>query len=210
MFVVDDKIEAYCAELTEHEGELLAELEAETRRTMEFPQMLTGRIEGQLLRSLIKISGARDVLEIGMFTGYSALSMASALPDGGKIVTCEIDPKAIEMASRFIARSGHRTKIDIRAGAALETLAELEPAFDLAFVDADKQNYPRYYEECMRLVRRGGIILFDNALWSGRVLSPEDDDTLAIDRLNRRIAADERVENVLLTVRDGINLVLVR
>jgi caffeoyl-CoA O-methyltransferase len=147
------------------------------------------------------------VLEIGTFTGYSALSMAEGLPDDGSVVTCEIEPAHADMARRYFDASPHGRKIGIRMGPALETLAHLEGPFDLAFIDADKENYPAYYERTVELVRPGGLILVDNTLWSGLVLKPHDRESIAIDSLNKRIAGDARVENVLLTVRDGLQVV---
>jgi caffeoyl-CoA O-methyltransferase len=174
---------------------------------MDAPQMLTGRLEGRLLKLLAALCGAERVLEIGTFTGYSALSMAEGLPDDGRIITCEIEKAHAAMAQRYFDRSPHGKKIEIRLGPALETLASLTGPFDLAFIDADKGNYPAYYERSVELVRPGGLILVDNTLWSGQVLNPQDAESKAIDALNRRIAADARVENVLLTVRDGLQVV---
>lgn len=216
MDFIDKDVEKYAFEHTGPEPDLLRKLSDETYARMEWPTMLTGRLEGRLLMLLARIAGARRVLEIGTFTGYSALSLAEALPEDGKVITCEIDPRNADFARRYFAMSPHGRKIEIRLGPALATLAELEAsaavagsagAFDLAFIDADKQNYPAYYEAVMELVRPGGLILVDNTLWSGRVLDPRDMETLAIDALNDRIARDGRVENVLLTVRDGVQVV---
>lgn len=219
MDFIDKRVEEYAFEHTAPEPDLLRRLSEETYARMEWPTMLTGRLEGRLLKLLAQIAGARRVLEIGTFTGYSALSLAEGLPEDGKVITCEIDPRNADFARRYFAMSPHGRKVEIRLGPALETLQALrsaagaaEPAgmagaFDLAFIDADKENYPAYYEAVMELVRPGGLILVDNTLWSGKVLDPKDKDTLAIDALNNRIARDARVENVLLTVRDGVQLV---
>ena len=216
MDFIDKDVEKYAFEHTAPEPDLLRELADETYARMEWPNMLTGRLEGRLLMLLARLAGARRVLEIGTFTGYSALSLAEGLPEDGKVITCEIDPRNADFARRYFARSPHGRKIEIRLGPALETLAALKAAaseagpagdFDLAFIDADKENYPAYYEAVMDLVRPGGIILVDNTLWSGKVLAPRDRESLAIDALNSRIARDGRVENVLLTVRDGVQLV---
>jgi caffeoyl-CoA O-methyltransferase len=166
--------------------------------------MLSGRTEGQLLRLLIRMIGASRVLEVGTFTGYSALMMASALPANGELITLEMDPLAEKVARRYFAESEHGGKIRLLMGPALETLAGLAGPFDFAFVDADKQNYPRYYDRILPLLRPGGLLVVDNVLWSGRVLDPRDEETLAIHELNERARTDPRVEHVLLTVRDGV------
>jgi caffeoyl-CoA O-methyltransferase len=145
-------------------------------------------------------------LEIGTFTGYSALMMAEGLPGDGRLVTCEINPKAAEIARRYFAKSPHGHKIEIRLGAALETIATLAEPLDIVFIDADKTNYLNYYEACVPLLRPGGLIVADNVLWSGKVIDPNDDDTRAIVAFNERVQADPRVENVCLTVRDGMML----
>jgi caffeoyl-CoA O-methyltransferase len=207
MPIIDQSIEHYAHECTRAEPPLLQRLIDETHRVMKNPGMLTGRVEGRLLKLLVQLSGAKRVLEIGMFTGYSALSMAEGLPDDGTLITCDIDPKAKEVAARYFRDSPHGRKIEIRIAPALETIASLPGPFDLVFIDADKGNYVRYYQAIIDKVRSGGLVAIDNALRGGKVLAPTDDDTAVIDRLNRLIAADERVENSLMTVRDGLNLV---
>lgn len=204
MNFIDEKIERYAYDHTQSEGELLSRLAEETLRSLELPVMLTGRVEGRFLKLLAQILGARRILEIGTFSGYSALSMAEALPEDGVLVTCEIDPPAIEFARRYFARSPHGKKVVLREGPALETLRSLEGPFDMAFIDADKENYPRYYEAVLSLLRPGGLIVADNVLWSGRVLNPVDSHDKAIHRFNQIVASDGRVEPVMLTVRDGI------
>ncbi len=241
MELIQSEIEKYAQEHTRPEPELLQQLAVATYAEMDSPTMLTGRLEGRLLKLLAQLCGAKRVLEIGTFTGYSALSVAEGLPGDGKVITCEIDPKHADFARRYIARSPHGGKIEIRMGPALETLKSLAAGavrgaagagdavqggaagaggavpgganrggtslFDMAFIDADKSNYPAYYEAVVDLIRPGGLILVDNTLWSGNVLNPRDEESRAIAALNRRIAGDERVENVLLTVRDGVQLV---
>ena len=142
-----------------------------------------------------------------MFTGYSTLALAEALPKGGTIVACEIDPVAADFAKRYFAESSHKDKIEVRAGAAAEILKRVWGPFDLCFIDADKENYGVYYEACLELTRARGLIVIDNVLRDGRVLDPQDDCTKSLDALNKRIRSDPRVENVLLPVRDGIMLV---
>lgn len=207
MQVADEDLERYAFDHTAGEPDLLRRLSDETYAKMQMPQMLTGRLEGRLLKLLVQISGARQVLEIGTFTGYSALSMAEGLPEDGLVVTCEIEDAHAAMAQRYFDASPHGKKIRIRMGPALDTLGGLQGPFDLAFIDADKENYPEYYEKTLGLIRPGGLILVDNTLWSGLVLKPHDRESVAIDTLNKRIAKDSRVENVLLTVRDGIQVV---
>jgi len=206
--LVDEKIEAYATNHTREEPELLARLARETKETMKLPQMLTGRLEGSFLRLMVRALQARRVLEVGMFTGYSALMMAEALPDDGRLITCEVNPKAEEVARRYFAQSPHGHKIDVRMGPALETLETLEGLFDFAFIDADKENYPAYYELCFERVRPGGAIAIDNVLWNGAVLDPQDEETRAIVALNERVRRDDRVDNALLTLRDGVMLVV--
>jgi caffeoyl-CoA O-methyltransferase len=204
---IDEAVERYARDHTEPESELFRRLREETFARMEYPQMQVGRIEGRFLKMLVRLTGARRVLEIGMFTGYSALMMAEGLPEDGRLITCDIDPKAEEIARRYFAESPQGHKIEIRLGAALETIATLEGPFDMVFIDADKNNYPNYYEATLALLRPGGLIVADNVLWSGKVLNPEDDYARAIAEFNRRVLSDDRVENVCLTVRDGMMLI---
>lgn len=174
---------------------------------MSSPQMLTGPVEGRLLELLVFASGARRILELGTFTGYSALAMAAALPEDGWIDTCDVEPAHTDVARRYWERSPHGAKIRLHLGPALETIARLEGDFDLVFVDADKPNYDNYYEAVLPRLSERGLIVIDNTLWSGRVLEPEDEATRAIAALNDKLAADERVVVVQLTVRDGVTLV---
>jgi caffeoyl-CoA O-methyltransferase len=204
--LLDPRLEKYAEEHSSEVPELLNRLERETLASMKSPQMLSGRTEGQLLRLLIRMIRASRVLEVGTFTGYSALMMAQALPADGELITLEVDPKAEAVARRYFAESEHGRKIRLLMGPALETLETLDGPFDFAFVDADKQNYPRYYDRIVPLLRPGGLLAVDNVLWSGRVLDPRDEETRAIHELNERARTDPRVEHVLLTVRDGVLL----
>ncbi|MDX6396904.1 MAG: caffeoyl-CoA O-methyltransferase [Gaiellaceae bacterium] len=206
-FIVESKIEAYAEEHTTRHDALLQELADETRATMSGAEMLTGPIEGRLLELLVHGIGARRVLEIGTFTGYSALAIAAALPDGGRIDTCDIEPRHAEMAQRYFDRSPHGSKITLHLGPATETIEQLEGAFDFVFIDADKTNYDTYYEAVLPRLSEHGLIAIDNTLWSGKVLDPPDDDSRAIAALNDKLAVDERVVCVQLTVRDGVTLV---
>ena len=206
-FIVEGPIEEYAERHSTPPDPLLAELAAETRATMSAPQMLTGAIEGRFLELLVHASGAKRILEIGTFTGYSALSMAAALPKDGRIDTLDIEPKHAEVAQRYFDRSPDGSKITLHLGPAIETIGKLEGEFDFVFIDADKENYDSYYEAVLPRLSGRGLIAIDNTLWSGRVLEPGDETTKLIAALNDKIAADERVIAVQLTVRDGITLI---
>jgi len=205
--LIPEKIEHYCASHSSTASELANEIAQYTHAHCEYAQMLTGQWEGSLLRMLIGLTQAKRVLEIGTFTGYSSLTMAEALPEGGELVTCEIDPKNAEIASRFHARSPHGGKITLVPGPALETLKTLIPSFDMVFLDADKENYLNYFEAVLPLLRTGGLIVADNVLWSGRVLAPRAASDKAIVAFNDTAAKDPRVECVMLPVRDGVSLI---
>lgn len=204
--LVPEPIELYAAAHSDPVPPLLDELRAETYDKMSFPQMQVGRIEGALLKMLARLVGARRALEIGTFTGYSALSIAEGLPEDGILVTCDVDPNAVSIARGYFARSPHGKKIEVRLGPALDTIAKLTPPLDLVFIDADKGNYANYYDAALALLRPGGLIVADNALWSGTVVDPKTDDARAIAAFNDKVTADDRVEKVMLTVRDGILL----
>lgn len=206
-FIVPDAIEDYALARSEPFPPHMHELMQETYAHTELPQMLSGELGGGVLRMVAKLIGARRILEVGMFTGFGTLALAEALPEDGEIHTCELEQKYLDLAGPFFDRSGHSDKITVHMGPALESLQKLEGPFDMVFIDADKTNYANYYEEALRLLRPGGVIVVDNALWSGRVLSPEHESDAAIDALNRKIEQDERVDRVLLTVRDGMFLV---
>jgi caffeoyl-CoA O-methyltransferase len=207
-FIVDPKIEAYAEAHTTPDGELFERLAEETRAKTTAPQMMVGRIEGRFLATLVALSGARRILEFGTFTGYSSISMASALPPDGKVITLDVDPEATAIARRYMDESGHGEKIEIRLGPALETLRDVEGPFDLVFIDADKENYVNYYEAALPLLADDGLLIADNVLWSGRVVEDDgDESTRAIKEFNEHVAADERVVSVMLTVRDGMTLV---
>lgn len=201
------ELEEYAFTKTSTDGTLLQELTAETYEKMEIPQMLCGRLEGRFLKLMVQLSSAKRVLEIGMFTGYSALSMAEGLPADGELITCDINPKAIEFAKRYFARSEHGKKIKVMEGAALDSIAKLSGQFDLAFIDADKGNYTNYYEAIMPLMKSGGVILVDNVLYSGEVVEPKSSEGKAIASFNEHVTKDNRVEVVLLTIRDGVYLI---
>ena len=208
MEFLDEKIEEYAFNHTSYEGDLLKRLEEETYEKLEIPQMTTGRVEARLLKLLVRLMKAKRILEIGTFAGYSALSMAEALPEDGELITCEIDPEAITFAKRYFDLSAHGKKITLLEGAALDSLKSISGPFDMAFIDADKENYSNYYEAILPMIRSGGLLAVDNVLWSGRVLDPKDKSDKAIHQFNERVIKDERVESVLLTVRDGLSCIV--
>ena len=208
-FIVPEEIEQYAEAHTTPPTELLAELAEETKATLDAPQMLTGPIEGRFLELLVYALAPKRVLELGTYSGYSSISMAAGLPEGGHIDTCEFNETHAEVARRYIGESPYADRITVHLGPALETIEQLEGDFDFVFVDADKENYLNYYEALLPRLAEGGLMALDNTLWSGRVLDDSDDSesTHAIKAINDRIASDERVTSVMLTVRDGVTLV---
>lgn len=200
-------IEEYALAHTTEDSALVQELIRESEEDLEYTDMLSGRLVGRLLRLLIKISGAKRVLEVGTFTGYSALTMAEALPEGGKLFTCEYNKRYEAIARKYFGKSEAGSKIELVMGKALDTIPSIEGSFDFVFLDADKINYPAYFQMIMPRLKQGGMMVVDNVFWNGKVLHKEGDKAKAIDRLNTIIAEDETVEQVMLTVRDGLTLV---
>ncbi|QGP50715.1 Putative O-methyltransferase [Piscirickettsia salmonis] len=206
--IVNADIEQYCHEITQPESPLLRELVADTWENMSGPQMMTGRVPAKLLRMLIQLMGAKYVLELGTYTGYSALTIAEALPEDGQVISCDVNPMCKSFSRYYFEQSPHGYKIDLRIAPAFETIMTLpENHFDLVFLDADKANYLKYYEATLSKLVRGGLLVIDNALWYGEVLVPRSKHAIGVHELNAHLTADERVENVLLTVRDGMHLV---
>jgi caffeoyl-CoA O-methyltransferase len=207
--IVPDEIDAYAEAHTTPQPELLAELTAETKETLQWPGMLTGTVEGRFLQQLVFGIQAKRVLELGTYSGYSSLSMAEVLPEGGHIDTCEISEQHAEVARRYHERSPFGDRITVHVGPALETIERLGGEWDFVFIDADKENYSSYYEALVPRLGPTGLMAIDNTLWGGRVLDGADDSesTRAIRELNDRVAADDRVVAVQLTVRDGVTLV---
>jgi caffeoyl-CoA O-methyltransferase len=203
MEITDPRVEEYVERLTSPHDPLLAELSAETAADLGSTGMLTGPVAGRFLELLVWFGQPRRVLEIGTFSGHSALSMAAALPEGGHIDACELDPRRAEFAQRFFDRSPYGSKITLHVGAAIETIDRLEGAFDLVFIDADKDGYVDYYEATLPRLSERGLILADNTLWSGRVVDGEG----PVARFNEHVAADPRSVQVILSVRDGISLI---
>src|SRR3989344_1127503 len=192
------------------ESKILKELAEETRRaTGNAAVMQVGHIEGSLLRMLVKIYGAKRILEIGTFTGYSALAMAEGLPDDGELITLDIGEEAAALAKKYWSKSPHGKKIKFILGPALTTILSLPGEFDLVFIDADKKNYLNYWNAVVPKVLPGGLNIVDNVLWStGNVITPKTSTDQAIAEFNDFVAKDNRVETVMLTIRDGITLAI--
>lgn len=206
--IVKDEIVAYTERYTSPEPELLAELSRFTWEKVECPQMISSRCSGRLLTTLCSLMRARYAMEIGMFTGYSGLSIAEGLVEDGKLISCDINPEYEKIARSYFDRSPFGKKIEIRIQDARKTIAEVDYPLDFVFIDADKASYKAYYEAVLPKLRPGGLIVVDNCLWSGRVLHPHDEDSLAIHEFNAFVTRDERVTNVMLSVRDGLNLIV--
>ncbi|NIT61558.1 MAG: O-methyltransferase [Aliifodinibius sp.] len=199
-------IERYAKNHTTDPSELIKELIRVSDESLEHIDMLSGRLVGRLLQLLVKISGARRVLEVGTFTGFSALTMAEALPEDGELFTCEYNERYENIARTFFDKSEVGAKITLLMGKALETIPTISGSFDFVFLDADKINYPRYYEMILPRLKQGGMMVVDNVFWSGEVLDSESDKGRAIDELNRMIRDDDSVEQVMLPVRDGVTV----
>ena len=213
---LSDELNAYLISMGVREPEVLARLREETA-VMPQANMQIAIEQGAFLSMLVKLLGARQVLEVGTFTGYSSTAMALALPPDGRIVCCDVSEEFTAVARRTWAAAGVEDRVDLRLAPALETLEQLlatdgPGSFDLAFIDADKTNYRGYVEAALRLVRKGGLIAIDNVLWSGRVIDPAetDEDTQAIRDLNTDLATDERVDIAMLPIADGLTLLRVR
>jgi caffeoyl-CoA O-methyltransferase len=204
--IISEKLEAYAAAHSTQESALFQKLVKETYQKTELPQMQVGHLEGAFLRMLVRLVRPKLILEIGTFTGYSALAMAEGLPPNGKIITCDINPQSTQIAKRHWSKTPHGKKISLKLGPALETIESIRNSIDMVFIDADKENYIRYWNACLPKLRAGGLIVADNVLWSGRVLNPKSDSDRAIVNFNKRVARDKRVEVVMLTIRDGITL----
>ena len=207
-YIVPEELERYALEHSTPDADFFRRLEEETRATQTLPQMMVGPLEGQFLGWLVWLSDARRILEIGTFTGYSSISMAFALPHGGRIVTLDVNEETTAVARRYADEAGVAEKLDYRVGPALEELERLDGPWDLVFIDADKESYVDYYENVLPKLSDRGFIVADNVLWSGRVLEEDDEaSTTAIKAFNEHVANDERVECLMLTVRDGMTLI---
>ncbi len=207
MELVNPEIEAYAESKTSEQSQTIKELVRQSDRKLEHVDMLSGKVVGRLLAMLVRISGAKKVLEIGTFTGYSALSMAEALPEDATLITCEYNKRYEDITRTAFLESRHGHKITLKMGPALETIKTLSETFDFVYLDADKINYPKYYKMVIPLLKEEGLMVIDNVLWGGSVLAPDNEKAEAIDQLNGIIKDDERVEQVMLTVRDGVTIV---
>jgi caffeoyl-CoA O-methyltransferase len=208
-------LDQYIADHSSPEGDYLYRLFRATHVEILAPQMASGHIQGRLLKFLVKMINPKRILEIGTFTGYSALCMAAGLEDGAVIDTCEVDDELEALAQSFFDRSPYGDKIRLHVGSALDIAPKLGKQFDLVFMDGDKREYPAYYDMLMDggLLHSGSVILADNILWYGKVVQPvahNDHHTQALIEFNRRVKEDERVESVILPLRDGINIIRVK
>jgi caffeoyl-CoA O-methyltransferase len=213
---LDERLYRYLVEHSVREPLVLRELREETAK-LPMAGMQIGPDQGQFMALLVKLMGAKRCLEIGVFTGYSSLSVALALPPDGRIIACDVSEEWTAIARRYWEKAGVAHKIDLRLGQALTTLDALrsrdgEGSFDFAFIDADKGNYLAYYERCLTLLRRGGLIAVDNTLWSGDVANPDNQksDTASLRRFNEALHRDERVDLAMLPVGDGLTLAVKR
>ena len=202
---MSDQLLDYCKEHSKANSSLLVELEKYTFANEDVPQMISGQLVGNFLQSIILMISAKQIVEVGMFTGFSALKMAEVLPDDGSVHTCELMNKHVKTAQSFFDKSDHGNKITIHSGPALQSLEQMHAgSFDFAFIDADKINYLDYYKRCFTLIRKGGVIILDNMLWGGDVLNPINDDAIAIRKTGDFIQSDHRIINTLLPLRDGV------
>ena len=200
-----EEIESYCKSYSLKDTSLLQELTKTTWNSEDIPQMLSGSLVGGLLQTLIRISGAVNVLEIGMFTGYSALKMAEVLPQNGTLDTCELIDKHIKTATEWFKKSKNGFKITIHKGPAIQSLEKMKRfSFDMVFIDADKVNYPKYHKIALKLLKIGGIGVLDNMLWSGKVIDLLDKESIALRETAELIIKNDRLSPLLLPVRDGV------
>ena len=200
-----EEIESYCKSYSLKDTSLLQELTKTTWNSEDIPQMLSGSLVGGLLQTLIRISGAVNVLEIGMFTGYSALKMAEVLPQNGTLDTCELMDKHIKTATEWFKKSKNGFKITIHKGPAIQSLEKMKrSSFDMVFIDADKVNYPKYHKKALKLLKIGGMGVLDNMLWSGKVIDPLDKESIALRETAELIINNDRLSPLLLPVRDGV------
>jgi caffeoyl-CoA O-methyltransferase len=208
--IIDESIQNYCEQHSSNEPLILQKLSRHTHANVLQPRMLSGHFQGRVLSFISHMIKPNYVLEIGTYTGYSAICLAEGLSEKGKLITIDINPEQEDHIYRFIKEAGCEDKIQFIVGDAYNIIKTLSPGFDLVFIDADKQNYLKYYEQVLPLLKQGGYILIDNVLWSGKVVDEtalqKDKDTQSLDAFNRHIAQDERIEKILLPIRDGLTL----
>lgn len=201
------EIDEYAGEHTAQENEVLYELNRETHLKVLIPRMLSGHIQGRVLSMFSHMIQPKNILEIGTYTGYSAICFAEGMKKDGKIITIDINNELETMANSYFKKSGFADQIEMKIGNAIEIIPTLDMKFDLVFIDADKHNYSNYYDLVIDKVNPGGFIIADNVLWSGKIITEDvrnDLDTKALDEYNKKINSDPRVENLLLPVRDGL------
>jgi len=201
------EIEEYAEYFTRDEGEVLAALNRETNAKIMTPRMLSGHLQGQVLRMFSQMIRPNNILEIGTYTGYSAICMADGLQEGGKLITIDVNEELQEIIGRYIAKAGMGNRIELRIGDAKLVVPTLDMQFDLVFIDADKEHYAAYFDLAFEKLNPGGHIIADNVLWSGKVLLPDrelDPDTIALKQYAKKIKDDPRVEQVFLPIRDGL------
>jgi predicted O-methyltransferase YrrM len=210
MDFIDKKIEDYARSFTSPETEVMNELNRETYLNKLQPRMLSGHMQGAFLRMISQMIAPKNILEIGTYTGYSAIALASGLREGGKLTTLEFNEEHEQMALHYFKKAGLENKIDLKIGDATQIIPTLDQQWDLVFIDADKNNYSVYYDLVFDALPSGGWIIADNVLWSGKVLADDanlDEDTLAIKAFNKKVMNDGRVENMILPYRDGLMLI---
>ncbi|MCB9032645.1 MAG: class I SAM-dependent methyltransferase [Chitinophagales bacterium] len=208
MHLVAEAIENYIDQHTSNEDEVLATLNRQTQIDVLMPQMLSGKVQGKLLTMLSMMLQPKCILEIGTFTGYATICLAKGLQKDGKLITIDVNEELEDMVKLYVEKANLSSKIEMKIGDATTIIPTINETFDLVFIDADKKNYGNYYDLVFDKVRKGGFILVDNVLWSGKVVQEnKDKDTLAIDLFNKKVAADNRVEVVILSVRDGISVI---
>lgn len=208
MNFLDENLEAYVQQHSEQEPELLQQLARETHLKILQPRMLSGAYQGRLLALLTKLISPKQILEIGTYTGYSALCMAEGLNPNGRIDTIDINEELMDIQRRYFDTAGFGKQITQHLGNAAEIIPSIKGTFDLVFIDADKEQYPRYFDLVVDRVRSGGLIIADNVLWSGKVVNTaKDEATKALQVFNKKVTEDPRVETVLLPVRDGLTLI---
>lgn len=207
MHFIDPALDAYCEQHSGPEPWYLKELTAETYEKVQMPQMISGHLQGRFLSMLSHLVQPKTIVEIGTYTGYSALCLAEGLAEGGMVHTIDIDPYLPEMVHRYIEKAGLLDRVTMHHQPALQVIPTLPGPFDLVFIDADKQNYPNYFDAVIDRTRSGGLIIADNVLWDAKVLKPlgeQDDATRALHRYAEKIRADDRVEQVMIPLRDGV------
>ena len=210
MEFIDEQLAEYVEAHTTAESEILKKINRDTHLKVMMPRMLSGHLQGQVLSMLSAMIQPKCILEIGTYTGYSAICLAKGLVQGGKLITLDINSELEDRVRSYFESAGLENKIDYRLGNAMEIIPALNESFDLVFIDADKNNYSNYFDLVIDKVRPGGFIIADNVLWSGKILLPEkemDKDTRLLDAFNKKVQQDNRVENVLFPIRDGLMVI---